>query len=47
LKDRADGLYDSEYKEKTSSKNRDASPWIFEINMLQGCLPVVPTLCAM
>jgi hypothetical protein len=35
----------SEYKERRSSNNRDASPWIVEINLLQGCLPLVPTLC--
>jgi hypothetical protein len=39
-------LYDSENKKKSSGKNRDASPWIVEINLLQGCHPLVPTLCA-
>ena len=30
------------YKEKrSSSSNRDAGPWIVEINLLQGCLPLV------
>jgi hypothetical protein len=40
-------LYESKNKEKRSSKNRDASPWIVEINLLQGCLSLVPSLAAM
>jgi len=47
LKDKAHRLYDSEYKEKSSSTNGDASPWIVEVNLLQVCLPLVPTLFAM
>jgi hypothetical protein len=46
LKDRAHRLCDSKNKKKRSSNNRDASPWIVEINLLQGCLPLVPTLSA-
>jgi hypothetical protein len=29
------------------STNRDVSPWIVEINLLLGCLPLVPRLSAM
>jgi hypothetical protein len=47
MNDRAHRLYDSKNKEKRSSNNRDASPWIVEINLLQGCLPLVPRLSAM
>ena len=47
MNDRAHRLYDSKNKEKRSSNNRDASPWIVEINLLQGCLPLMPWLSAM
>jgi hypothetical protein len=47
MNDRAHRLYDSKNKDKRSSNNRDASAWIVEINLLQGCLPLVPTLSAM
>jgi len=47
MNDRAHRLYDSKNKEKRRSNNRDASPWIVEINLLQGCLPLVSRLSAM